>query len=163
MNAGSNDSQMLVETGRVVSVEHDALWVETLQKSTCSSCGAKEACGQKSLSVLAPRAHYIRVLLDADNSRIFRQGDLVQLAIPANAVVKGALLVYLLPLLAMVLAALLAEWQSWPEPVVIAFGLAGLFAGGALIALHNRVQRNNPDYQPRIVNHSGAVCLEISE
>ena len=36
---------MLVETGRVVAVEEDSLWVETIRQSTCGSCAAQKGCG----------------------------------------------------------------------------------------------------------------------
>ena len=36
---------MLTETGRVVAVDGDRLWVETIRKSTCGSCAAQKGCG----------------------------------------------------------------------------------------------------------------------
>ena len=36
---------MLTEVGRVIAVERDGLWVETIRSSTCGSCGARKACG----------------------------------------------------------------------------------------------------------------------
>ncbi|MCB1615402.1 MAG: SoxR reducing system RseC family protein [Pseudomonadales bacterium] len=152
---------MLVESGRVVSVEDTALWVETFQKSTCSSCAAKDGCGQKALSILAPKAHYIRVLLEPDNQKLYQRGDIVQLAIPANTIMRGALLVYLFPLVVLVVVAMIARSIGLPEAAIVACGLTGLLCSGAVIAWHNRTQQNNPDYQPRIVHDSGQICVEI--
>ena len=38
---------MLEETGTVVKIEPDALWVETVQTTTCGSCSARRGCGQR--------------------------------------------------------------------------------------------------------------------
>ena len=44
---------MIEEPGRVVAVEEGAVWVQTLRKSTCSSCSANAGCGQGLLDKLA--------------------------------------------------------------------------------------------------------------
>ena len=36
---------MLTETGRVVAVDADGVWVETIRQSTCGSCAAQKGCG----------------------------------------------------------------------------------------------------------------------
>ena len=36
---------MLTETGRVVAVDDDGLWVETVRRSTCNACGVRQGCG----------------------------------------------------------------------------------------------------------------------
>jgi sigma-E factor negative regulatory protein RseC len=52
---------MILETGVVVAVESDGLWVETIQKSACEVCVAEKGCGQKFLSKLAGKTVSIRV------------------------------------------------------------------------------------------------------
>ncbi|MBF2948649.1 transcriptional regulator, partial [Pseudomonas aeruginosa] len=37
---------MIEEQGRVVATEPGAVWVETVCRSTCSSCSANAGCGQ---------------------------------------------------------------------------------------------------------------------
>lgn len=37
---------MIEEQGRVVATEPGAVWVETVRRSTCSSCSANAGCGQ---------------------------------------------------------------------------------------------------------------------
>jgi len=41
---------MLRESGRVVAIESDAVWVETIRSSLCGSCAAKAGCGQDYLT-----------------------------------------------------------------------------------------------------------------
>ena len=41
---------MLTETGKVIAIEDDGLWVETLQLSACAQCAARQGCGQRVLA-----------------------------------------------------------------------------------------------------------------
>jgi len=42
----------LMETGRVVAVEADAVWIEADRSSACGRCAARAGCGQGALSKL---------------------------------------------------------------------------------------------------------------
>ena len=54
---------MLIETGRVVAVDAQGLWVETIRQSTCGSCAARSGCGHGLLNRMSDgRQGYIRVL-----------------------------------------------------------------------------------------------------
>ena len=54
---------MIVETGTVVAIESDGLWVETIQKTACEACVAQKGCGTRVLSKLTGKTNRIRVLL----------------------------------------------------------------------------------------------------
>ena len=47
---------MLIETGRVVALEGNTVWVETLRQSACGSCSARAGCGHGVLNAVAPGA-----------------------------------------------------------------------------------------------------------
>ena len=53
---------MIIETGTVVALESDALWVETIQKTACEACVAQKGCGTRVLSKLTGKTNRIRVL-----------------------------------------------------------------------------------------------------
>ena len=42
----------LSETGRVVALENDAVWVEADRSAACGKCSARAGCGQGALSAL---------------------------------------------------------------------------------------------------------------
>ena len=100
---------MIVETGRICRLEPDAVWVETIQRTTCDSCNARHGCGQRVLSRLAGGTTEIRVLLPADSAQQFFVGQAVEIGIPEDVVVGGSLLVYLVPLAGLLTGGVLAR------------------------------------------------------
>ncbi len=122
---------MIEEQGRVVAVDGDQVWVETVQQSSCGSCAARATCGQGLMSKFSEgKRNHIRLTSD----RPVKLGDHVVLGIPENTLVKSALLAYGLPLVMFVLAAALAEsYFALPEAGVVLVGLIALVTGFALV------------------------------
>ena len=157
---------MIEQEGRVVAVEAGAVWVETLRRSACSSCSARAGCGQGIMNGLGvgERRGRVRAL----NRLTLRVGDAVAIGVPEQALLRGAVQAYLLPLLGLFALALLAERLGASEPWVILAGLAGL--AGALIHAHRRDQRtaDDPALQPVVLracppSHDHADLLAIGK
>lgn len=142
---------MITETGRVVAVEPDCLWVETIQRSACKSCAAEKGCGQKLMSRWGSNASYLRVLPGGRDISAFQVGDDVTIGVPERVVAAGSLLVYLLPLAVMMLGVALGSARGWSEPWIMLAALSGLLVGGGLVRWHSFLSRNNPDLQPVLV------------
>ena len=53
---------MLLERGRVVAIEADAVWVETIRRSTCAGCSARSGCGHGVLARASGGRGLIRAL-----------------------------------------------------------------------------------------------------
>ncbi|WP_022960996.1 SoxR reducing system RseC family protein [Halopseudomonas pelagia] len=140
---------MIEEQGRVLSLEPDAAWVETIRRNTCGSCQARAGCGQALLQRLGAGARqgYIRVLRD----RSLQVGDQVVIGLPENAIVHASLCMYLVPLIGLFGAAFLAEGLGLAEPWVILAALTGLVSGFFGVRWYAWRQRSNPDMQPRIL------------
>ena len=132
---------MILETGTVVAVESDGLWVETIQKSACEVCVAEKGCGQKFLSRLAGKTTSIRVLLNNQPQQKFSVGQSVTIGIPEDVIVKGSLLVYLLPVICAVSGAWLAGSAGDTGSILGALG--GLLAGGMMVNYHSKKTRND--------------------
>ncbi len=119
---------MIEETVIVVGVEGDQLLLEARNRSACGGCAAAQGCGTASLSrVLGRKVARFRV----KNTVAASTGDTLVVGLSGKALLRGALLVYLLPLLAMMLSAVLADallvdGVSGKEALVIVAGLAGL-------------------------------------
>ncbi len=143
---------MITETGRVVSIDGDCLWVETIQRSTCEACSAKSGCGQRLVAKWDGNTNFVRVLLDGRAAESFRLHDLVTIGIPERVVANGSLLVYMTPLVVMMLVLWLANVAGAGEPASILFGLFGLLAGGALVRVHSYLHRNDVGVQPVVVD-----------
>lgn len=140
---------MIEEQGRVVAVEPGAVWVETLRKSTCSSCSANAACGQGLMERLGVgrQRGYLRALSQLQLS----VGDSVVIGVREDLLVRSSLLVYLFPLLGLLAAALAAESLELAEPLVILAGLAGLFCTWLLVRWRASRFADDPELQPVVL------------
>lgn len=136
---------MILETGVVVAVESDGLWVETIQKSACEVCVAEKGCGQKFLSKLAGKTVSIRVLRNKQSSEEFSVGQSVTIGIPEDVIVMASLLVYLLPIFAAIGGAWLFSGSDWQA---VGGALGGLVLGGMLVNLHSVRKRDDVRFNP---------------
>jgi len=148
---------MITETGRVVAVETDSLWVETIQKSACNSCVAEKGCGQSLLAKWGEHTAYLRVLLDGRNSASYHVNDQVQVGIPEDVVVRGSLVVYLVPLILLMLGAWLGDYWWGSEVASISVGVMGLVLGGCLVRLQAFFKRDNTRLQPVLIDNESVV------
>lgn len=154
---------MILETGTVVAVESDGLWVETIQKSACEVCVAEKGCGQKFLSKLAGKTTSIRVLLNNQSQQKFSVGQSVTIGIPEDVIVLASLLVYLLPIFGAVAGATAVGLNGGGGDLQsIGGALAGLLLGGWLVRIHSKRSRNDLRYNPVLVD-SAVGSLSNSE
>ena len=148
---------MICERGRVVAVEDDALWVETIQQSSCSSCSAKKGCGQGLMNSLHDgRRNQVRVFLDGQSAGDYPVGSDVDIAIPESALLGGAFIVYLLPLLTMFVGmAMVSQWYQ-SDGLAALGAVLGFLLGLMGVRLHAWGSRNNPRFQPKVLGQHRA-------
>ncbi len=150
---------MISETGRIVAIEPEGLWVETIQRSTCGSCAAEKGCGQSLMARLMGHTSYLWVLLEGRDPADYRLDQEIQIGVPETVVVKGSLFVYLTPLVGMIAGAGAAQY-FWGSDGLSALGaLAGLLAGGALVRWRAHQTRNDPRLQPVLLDERQPVTL----
>lgn len=146
---------MLVETGRVVAVEADAVWVETIRQSTCGTCAGRQGCGHGLLNRIADgRSGLVRVLRgpSADGWPC-EVNDQVRISLPEQVILRGSVIVYMLPLLCMLAGAALAV-QLFPDgqEAWAAVGAAlGLGSGFGLVRWHAWRHRDDRTLQPTVL------------
>lgn len=97
---------MIEERARVIAVENGQLLLEAQTKASCSACAVKQGCGTSVVSKWIGRKF---TRFQAPNTVNARVGDEVVVGLAEEAMLKGSVLVYLLPLLAMIGFALLAD------------------------------------------------------
>lgn len=148
---------MLTENSKIVAIDQDALWVETIQKSTCGTCVAQKGCGQTLLHQIGVKPVYLRVLLEGRPPEDYRINQTIEIGIPEDLVVTGSIVAYFLPVvLALVFAGVAhtywaVEWLSMVSAAV------GLVLGCVLIRWYSGRSHNNPRYQAVIIDGSPLI------
>jgi sigma-E factor negative regulatory protein RseC len=142
---------MLTETGRVVALEADGLWVETIRRSTCGTCSAQKGCGHGLLNRISDgKRGYVRVLPGGQAIENYKIGDQVLIGIPEEVILRSSIIAYILPLMGMLSGALGAvNWLPGNEDLLALFGAAGgLALGFTLVRWHGARHRLDPEFQP---------------
>jgi sigma-E factor negative regulatory protein RseC len=154
---------MIEESGEIISCEGEYAWVETRRKSACASCSANKGCGTGTLSKLyGERFNRVRALNDIRAV----PGQQVVIGLEENALVRGSLAVYGLPLVTLVVAALLGKAVATEmamqeaDGLIALFGLAGLAFGFYLVRIFSRKVAHDSHYQPVILRRCDAVSGE---
>ena len=97
---------MIEETVEVVAVEGDTLVLQAQRKSTCQSCSVQKGCGTSVLaSTLGKKVTQFRV----ENTTSAQVGDSLIVGIPEDMLLKGSVAVYVLPLVTLFVAAMVAD------------------------------------------------------
>jgi sigma-E factor negative regulatory protein RseC len=145
---------MLIETGRVVAVDRDGVWVETIRQSTCGACAAQKGCGHGLLNRISDgKRSYIRVLPGSQDPGNCRVDDQVRIGIPEDVILRGSLIVYMLPLLCMLTGAVAAISLFSGNPDVLAAlgAVAGFALGFVLVRWHASRHRDDQGMQPTLL------------
>ena len=144
---------MIEERAHVVQVDDSGIWVETQRQSACGQCSANKGCGTAVIGkVVGNKRNRVRVI-DPGGAAI-RVGDEVVIGIEEQALVRGSLAIYLVPLLSLFFFGLLGQTLAPQlaianaEALSIAFGVVGLGAGFAWARLFSRSVMRDPRYQP---------------
>ena len=156
---------MLLETGRVVAIEADGVWVETIRKTTCGSCAAQKGCGHGLLnSISSGRRSLIRALPGKLHPSECRVDDEVQISIPDEVILRGSFIVYIVPLVFMLLGTIMGSGYASNVDLGGAAGAAaGFLLGFALVRVHAWRHRDDRTLQPTLVDilHRETQALRI--
>lgn len=120
---------MIEETARVQSVHDGYIQVVSERQTACGKCSQQSGCSSSVLArLLSPRL----IEMSLPTNLKLQAGDSVILGVTESAFLTGTLLVYGLPILALIVAAVVGQWIAsllgWPTELwSILFGLCGLF------------------------------------
>lgn len=148
---------MILETGRIVAIEPHGVWVETIQRSACGSCQAQKGCGHSALAKFGVSASRLWVLLDGREPEQFSVGDEVRIGVPEEVIAGGSLFVYMLPLIAMIAAMLVAHNSQLGDGATVLCSLLGLFVGAAIVRWCSHQFRFDKRLQPVLVDDQTSV------
>ena len=146
---------MITEEAVIISVENDETWIETQRKSACGQCSANKGCGTSVLSKVVGNKHS---KMKAINNIDAKVGDAVVVGLNEEALLKGAYMTYLLPLLYLIAFAMVGQMISTSlqfessELLIIIFAVAGFYMGLKHLKRFSHSISNNELYQPVILN-----------
>ncbi len=152
---------MLIETARVVAVEENCLWVETVRQSVCGSCAANKGCGHGLLNRIGDgQRNYLCLSSQDFAAEKFGIDDEVNIAIPEELLLRSSFVVYLVPILCTLLmaVALPALVSGANDLVAVAGAGLGFGMGVALVRLHARMHRYDPTMQPQLLGMATPVA-----
>jgi len=145
---------MLEEKGIVVEADDEFAWVETQRQNACGKCASKSSCGTASLaSVLGQKATVVKAI----NPIRANVGDSVVVGIGEQVLLRGALLMYLVPLVLMFVFAggyeTLAQqhWLAHHEIWTILLGAFGFGLGLLWLNYLNQGLAHKRQYQPVLI------------
>jgi sigma-E factor negative regulatory protein RseC len=145
---------VIEESATVTQVGEGFAWVETQRQSACGACAVRTGCGTATLAkVLGQRQRQLRAI----NRIGAHVGDRVVIGLAEGALLQGSVAVYLVPLLAMMLAAGLGEMLAAnlgiqrTEAMAVALGLLGIVGGLLWVRAFARRVEGDERYQPTLV------------
>ena len=140
---------MAKELGTVASITDDG-WAQVVtdRKDACAGCGASHCC-----TSFGSNSEMVVKALNRAGARV---GDLVSITLSSGAVVKGAAILYLIPVLGLMIGVLLAKQAAAGLPfgetaTVMVLGLAGLVLGFVLTATLSRWMAARNTFTPVIM------------
>lgn len=119
---------MIEQKATVTAIEDDVIWVEAQRQSTCGQCQVRQGCGT---GLLAKHVGKRFAKIAVPRTANVEIGQQVMVAIPEQALLQGAFILYLVPLLMLFAASALVSSLGLAEGYQITAGAAGLLAGFA--------------------------------
>ena len=154
---------MIEEQAQVVEIKDDHLVLQVQTKSACGSCVAKAGCGTSVLAKVVGRKF---TRFQAANNVKAEVGDTVIVGIAEDALLKGSLMMYIVPIMGMLIFALLGDYFFTDADYVIEHdrdvkialsSIVGLFLGSLLSRWYfkrdNSVQLYSPVVLRKIIGH----------
>ena len=137
---------MIKEKGVVEKIARRKAVVKLQRSSGCDTCEAKGSChaeGDKEM------------LVEMENELQAKQGDIVEVSMPARSVAKMALVVYLGPVAALIAGAFAGEalgksFQLDSPLVPVIGGLVLLAASLLALKGYDRFAQSRPEYRPHM-------------
>jgi len=126
------------EEGRVIKIEGDLAQVEVERKSACRACG------------LCSLRRGNTMLAEAENTIGAKVGEKVRIEIPSSVVLKGALLFYALPLVALILGMILGIKITKHQTGGLTLGFSFFISSFIIIWLYDKKRKVQNLYRSRI-------------
>lgn len=137
---------MIEQKATVISSDDTTIWLETERQSTCSKCQMKQGCGTGLLDKHVGKRFSRIAVAKTDEVHV---GQQLQLEIPEEALLQGAFMMYIVPLVLMFFFAAGAQLLNLSEIVEIFAGMSGLLVG--FYWVHVRLRNKKSAVKTRII------------
>lgn len=150
---------MIEEQAQVVEIKGSSLLLQAQTQSTCGNCAASKGCGTSLLSKVVGRKF---TYFQAENNINANVGDMVIVGIPEDALLKGSVMMYLVPVVSMLAFALLADYflmaaTPYRDLIIAASTVMGLLFGSLMSKWYfhrqSSVQLFAPVILRKIIDH----------
>jgi sigma-E factor negative regulatory protein RseC len=150
---------MIEEQAQVVEKNGDQLVLQAQTRSSCGGCAASKGCGTSVLAKVVGRK-FSR--FHADNSVDAEVGDTVIVGISEDALLRGSLVMYMIPIMGMLVFALVSEQlvdmlAENRDLLIAGSGIAGLVTGSLLSRWYFQRRVNVHRFRPvvlrKIIEH----------
>ena len=156
---------MITENAIVVAIENNETWIETQRKSACGQCSANKGCGTSVLSkVIGNKLSKMKAINKIDAL----VGDEVVVGLNEKNLLKGAFMMYMLPLLFLFLFSFLGQFIAESlqfnnsELLVIIFAGLGFYLGMKRVKFFSASVNKDENYQPVILKKSTNSSLIVN-
>lgn len=150
---------MIEEQAQVIEINGDKLILQAQTQSTCGSCSANKGCGTSLLSRVIGRKF---TRFQAQNNIDAAVGDTVIVGIPEDALLKGSLVMYAMPVMGMLIFALLADYvlsasAEFRDLMIAASAILGLIVSSLMskgyFQRQSSIQLFSPVVLRKIIGH----------
>jgi sigma-E factor negative regulatory protein RseC len=148
---------MVEESARVLKVEGDVVWVQAIAKSACGSCQAQKGCGH---SLLAKAGQKQIDLPVARNGLDVNTNDQVIIGVPEQAILRSSLLMYGVPLLAMMGVSMCASLLGVDEKLGVLLAFIALIFGFIWVSRRAK-SLNFAQWHPKLMRKTQGVEAHI--
>ena len=154
---------MIEQAAVIVALETQAdisiATLEIVRKTACGLCGQTRGCGN---SIWGKLLNHKSVNFTAQNSIDANVGDSVIVGIDEAALVKSALLLYIVPLVSMFFGAILASQLIGAEAASILGAGAGLVLGFLWVKGHTAGRTYYQNNQPKILRLDNGTTDKVA-
>ena len=141
---------MIEEQALVLSeAKHGYVNVKIHRQSACESCQLKSGCGQSALTKISSNKCIELSVLNTINAK---PGDLVSLSISEQGLLSASLLMFMMPLLAMLgVSVFTRSMLAWSDGAVAISGLFSLLFGFAYARYYAQKHSDDERFRPEMV------------
>lgn len=155
---------MIEDVATVIKEQGDDVVIESIRKSSCSGCGAGNACGTNVLATLFDKTSQ-NPQLTLQNTVGAKVGDKVIVGIDEKIVIKSSFFVYIVPVLSMIFFAAVGLFVGdyigiSNDSASSILGIIGLFLGFAWLYYYSKKLATEKQYKPVLlrVDNSQPDC-----
>ncbi len=150
---------MIEEQAQVIEIKGNKLFLQAQTQSSCGSCAVSKGCGTSLLAKVVGRKF---TYFQAENNINARVGDTVVVGIAEDALLKGSVMMYVLPIMCMLVSALLADYlltsaSHFRDLMIAASSIMGLVFGSIMSKWYFNRQSNVQLFEPvvlrKIIEH----------